>query len=319
MARYAIDKAIVGGDRPLGYEYRAEPEAGERRAGVAGCRSHGVEENKAAYESFVNGEKGSPAAYPAEPDEWFKTFRFGVRMSAFGGPLVETGMWLPASRPVLPGQIQLLGRCFPTGFPYRPEGDGLYRLRVKAGAEDQRRSSARPIMTINVFKKLLADVDVTASADDPQMVRVRLRGTGSEEDALSPARLAVRKNAGHRHRDQQQLREPGGKERPGHSWKASRRRSSCPRLFIDAVELEYNYHASWPPESHSAHPLRFGELRATRKPTPSRSLTRFMERAFRRPLREGELERKLELFRDPPTRGYGEFPLRDQRAAGGHV
>ena len=53
-------------------------------------------------------------------------------------------------------------------FAAHPARDGsLYRLRVKAGAKREK-GLGTPLLTIHVFRKLLAEVEITASADKPQ-------------------------------------------------------------------------------------------------------------------------------------------------------
>ena len=157
-------------------------------------------------------------------------------------------------------------------------------------------------MTINVFKKLLADVDVTAPAEDPRwyefvfaerdLRKMPYPQRDSRFEKTPVTDLVINNN----------YENPGHK--PGHHWQVSEE-VELPSLFIDTVELEYNHHASWPPESHrrilfdspnSGDPERYaGEV-----------VARFMARAFRRPLRVGELERKMALFRAALDE-YGDF------------
>lgn len=66
-------------------------------------------------------------------------------------------------------------------------------------------------------------------------------------------------------------------------------------IQVDYIEVEAPFHEVWPPESHQKI---FG---STSHPTESREyagevLERFMTRAWRRPISESELQRKLQLF-----------------------
>ena len=76
------------------------------------------------------------------------------------------------------------------------------------------------------------------------------------------------------------------------------RRNDFPRpaLFVDWIEIEGPIHPVWPPESHRRilfdSPHKDGDEKAYAKDI----LSRFMTRAYRRPLRKGELESRMELF-----------------------
>ena len=139
MARYAIDRAIVTGERPMGFQYRAEPELG-KDAPEWRIVTHGIAANRDAFEAFRK-EHSDSRRYPSQPDEWFKTYRFGVRVSQTV-ETAETGVWLPASRAFYRDKFNSWG-VLSYRLPHRPEGDGLYRLRVRAGARI-REGWARP-------------------------------------------------------------------------------------------------------------------------------------------------------------------------------
>ncbi|MCW1925025.1 DUF1592 domain-containing protein [Luteolibacter arcticus] len=69
-----------------------------------------------------------------------------------------------------------------------------------------------------------------------------------------------------------------------------------PTLLVDWLELEGPIHASWPPPSHR-RVLADAALEKKDELASARAvLTRFMTRAYRRPLRPGEVEAKLALF-----------------------
>lgn len=69
-----------------------------------------------------------------------------------------------------------------------------------------------------------------------------------------------------------------------------------PKLNIDWVEITGNYYETWPPLQHRAilfdSPNRSNEIKYAEE-----VLTRFMERAYRRPVTHEEVERKASLFR----------------------
>ena len=288
MARFAIDRAIVSGSRPMGFQYRSEPELGKDKPEWR-ILTHGKPANTDAFEAFKKSQKDS-RRIPPNPDEWFQTYRFGMRVSS-AVEMAETGVWLPASHQFYRDKFNSWG-ILSYRLPHRPEGDGLYRLRIRAGA-DLKEGLGRPIMTINVFKKLLADVDVTASADDPRwyefvfaerdLKKMPYLQRDSRFEKTPVTDIVI--NNGYEN--------PG--EKPGHHWQVPKE-TELPSLFIDAVELEYNYHASWPPPSHRQILFESANSKYPEK-YATEVLERFMGRAFRHPVRPAELERKLKLFR----------------------
>lgn len=74
-------------------------------------------------------------------------------------------------------------------------------------------------------------------------------------------------------------------------------KDSGPPLLIESLEFEAPYYPSWPPDSHKNiffdSPLREDEEEYTRA-----VLADFGEQAFRRPLRENELQRYMDFWRE---------------------
>ncbi len=69
-----------------------------------------------------------------------------------------------------------------------------------------------------------------------------------------------------------------------------------PELAIDYIELEGPVHPVWPPESHTRI-LFDSPTKDTDETAYAREvLSRFMTRAYRRPLRDGEVEARIALF-----------------------
>ena len=81
-------------------------------------------------------------------------------------------------------------------------------------------------------------------------------------------------------------------------WMQGRDEFARPVLLIDWIELEGPIHASWPPPSHlRVLPEIAGKSAEKDEKGYAREvLSRFMTRAYRRPLAAGELEPKLALF-----------------------
>ena len=69
-----------------------------------------------------------------------------------------------------------------------------------------------------------------------------------------------------------------------------------PELAIDYIELEGPIHPVWPPESHTRILFDSPAKDSDEKAYAREVLSRFMTRAYRRPLREGEIEARMALF-----------------------
>ena len=100
LARFAIDKAIVTGHRPISFTYRAEPELD--KAGLKWrVNSHGIPENLEPAQQFAKQYRVSREEKKMEADQWAQTYRFGIRCAQgrFGDNkdyLTKTGLWLKA-------------------------------------------------------------------------------------------------------------------------------------------------------------------------------------------------------------------------------
>ena len=290
LARYAIDKAVVSGHRPLTYQYRSEPEEGPKKTQWR-ILTHGLQENETAFVELKKTYSRNRDSFPPNPNEWFHTYRMGMSTGARGkNKIVKNGVWLPASHNVYEDQFNPWGILRYT-LPKVPRGNVRYRLRVKAGA-DRREGMGNPLLTIHVFKKLLADVEIDAPAENSRWYEFIF----TEKDLI---KMAYRqRDSRFRNTRQTDLVLNNSYENPGvkkRSWQLDKN-VKIPALFIDAVEFEAHYYESWPPPSHKKI-LFDSPNRDDPQTYASEVLTRFMSAAYRRPVRPNELERKMKLFR----------------------
>lgn len=296
LARFAIDKAIVTGHRPISFTYRAEPELD--KAGLKWrVNSHGIPENLEPAQQFAKQYRVSREEKKMEADQWAQTYRFGIRCAQgrFGDNkdyLTKTGLWLKAPNQAYAAKGGDWGRIG-LRLPHLPRNENLYRLRVKAGAKIEQ-GLGTPLLTIHVFKKLLTNVEITASADKPQwyefvfaerdLTDVQIH-SDDNRFAKTPITDLVFNNG---------YENPG--QRMGHKGWTVPKDLQIPSVFVDAIEFETDYVPSWPPESHKR--LLFDSPNSNQPETYAKEvLERFMPRAFRRPVRDEEISGKLELFR----------------------
>lgn len=292
LARFAIDKAIVTGERPMTFSYRAEPELG--KAGLE-WRVNSAE-NLEAAKKFAAEYRVGRGETKMEADQWNQTYRFDIRTGHGHRSLVEedttkTGIWLKAPRKAFYSKGADWGRIG-LRLPHIPRDGSLYRLRVKAGAKREK-GLGTPLLTIHVFRKLLAEVEITASADKPQwyefvfaekdLTDVQIH-SDDNRFAKNPVTDIVFNN-GYENQG----------EKKGRNWEVPKE-IELPAVFVDAIEFETHYAATWPPQHHQR--LLFDSPnRDEPEKYAAEILTRFMSRAFRRPVRDHELAGKLELFR----------------------
>lgn len=295
LARFAVDKAIVTGERPMSFSYRAEPE--QDKAGLHWrVNSHGNPEHFEMAAAFTKGFYVGRGEKKMEPDQWAQTHRFAIKSAQgrFGDNkdyLTETGLWLKAPQQAYAAKGGDWGRIG-LRLPHVPRDDSLYRLRIKAGAKRQA-GLGTPLLTIHVFKKLLANVEITASADRPEwyefvfaerdLTDVQIH-SDDNRFAKTPVTDIVLNNG---------YENPGIKK--GRNWQVPKE-VEIPGVFVDSIEFETHYAASWPPPSHR-QVLFDSPKRDQPEQYAAEVLKQFMSRAFRRPVREEELQSKLMLFR----------------------
>ena len=292
LARDAIDKTIVTGPRPMMIQYRSDPELGKEGLPWRGV-THGLKENVDAFAEVADRVKPGRGEEPIKPDEWHRTYRFGIRGSGEkkDESVTDTGVWLQAPRRAYNAKGGDWGKV---GYrlPFVPEGEPLYRLRIKAGAI-RKDGLGTPLLTIHVFKKLLGDFEIDASADNPQwyefvfaerdLKNVQLH---SDDNRFSKTPVTdIVLNNGYEN--------PG--VRAGHAGWTVPEGVELPGVFIDAIEFEANYTAQWPPAPHR-RVLFDSHNRDKPRVYAEEVLRRFMTRAFRRPVREDELAGKMKLF-----------------------
>ena len=125
-------------------------------------------------------------------------------------------------------------------LPDVPESEGLYRLRIKAGAKQQK-DLGTPLLSIYVFKKLLTNVEITAPADKPEwyefvfaardLTDVQIH-SDDNRFAKTPVTDIVLNNG---------YENPGLKK--GRDWQVPEE-VELPGVFVDAIEFETDYFAS---------------------------------------------------------------------------
>ncbi|MEQ8787214.1 MAG: DUF1592 domain-containing protein [Pirellulaceae bacterium] len=202
---------------------------------------------------------------------------------------------------------------------------GLYRVRVRAAADPGKRGQP-VIMRVtqshpSADQELIMELAVTASPDDPQVYEVliprddkggewsvrivngtgfynynraagdidkAIRDAGAAKDFAEVLRLTARLKA-----------EGLSRSRPNPDTADT---STLPKLYLDWIEVEGPLYDQWPPKSHAM--LLFKGEDAEESLEYAREIfTRFMPRAFRRPVAPEEIEPIVGLVRDEQEHG----------------
>ena len=286
LARFAINKAIPEGPRPISVEYRHEVE--QKRALEWIVRTHGEEQNIADWPGMKdqNKPKAERLTLPSKHDVWEKPQKGGG--PRVGGETVENGVWLQSAIHPYKNGWGYAG----WKFPYIPKEVDMIRLRIKAGAEIED-GRGYPLMSIHILHKLLGHFEVTADANDPQWYEFLV----AEQDLVKHPAL-LHDDARFHKRKETDLVINNGYENPGIKTGVRSRkptREKYPRLFVDAIEIEYNFTQPGPTKVQKR--ILF-DSRSSNDPQKyaAEVLKRFMTRAFRRPVRDDELSVQMEIF-----------------------
>lgn len=136
---------------------------------------------------------------------------------------------------------------------------------------------AKVTLQLGPLPKTIAEMDIDAPADKPKSYEIRARFTTESAGV-------------HWHYDYALPRVMEN------FWMQGRDNFARPELLIGNFEIEGPVYDAWPPKSHTAilfdSPLKDKDERLYAKEV----LTKFLRRAFRRPVEAAEVEKKLALF-----------------------
>ncbi|MEK6237998.1 MAG: DUF1587 domain-containing protein, partial [Planctomycetales bacterium] len=259
IAKDALRRALVSGDRPQPFELRVEPE-GVQKSGDATSKKKNKKTAAAGTRFSGTVEKNETGVLLGGPSAPAKSTKKKKRNAGpRGGAILMTFDGVPSSGPI---RVRIRAGALKVR-------DGLLpRLHVELGYDGG--SSARPT-------RVLASVDVAASADEPEWHEFHVRAERFE--------LAA-------HTGKKQFLQISNAFDPGTSGLGAEK---FPRLLIDSVELIAPFHATWPPKTHSA--ILLDSPHGDDEPVYAREvLERFMRRAYRRPPTPEEVGRMHRLF-----------------------
>ena len=155
---------------------------------------------------------------------------------------------------------------------------GEYRIKVKAGSRvPPGHGYGPPRLKITQRGSILLETDVTAPEDKPDTFEVRFK------PILPRLMIQIRNGYSipHTRQNAPKVKKPDYPQ---------------PELVIEEYEIEGPMADEWPPASHKR--ILFPSMNSGNEPLYAREiLERFMPRAFRRPVKPGEVEAMIGLFR----------------------
>jgi hypothetical protein len=292
-AQRVVDRAIVmEKERPAGIKWHFELENGAKDGRLDTYRT-----NFDGQSIYVNGgnnlfRDGVTILRRQQWDSFAQIHSFNVPRAGYYTIRMRAAGFIPSRENVLKSakevhrrahEKQVAGitnevqrRTFQQGF----EKHDWPNLQKHFGEDRRYRYGPPRVKMTGDFgtKRLLGEFDVDAPEREPKTYEVRVWFESAKSDIFI-------RNVYHI---------------PEHHWNWwAQREDNFPRpeLLIDWIELEGPLYDAWPPSSHR---LIFIDSPNRDKDEASYArdvLTNFMRRAFRRPLREGEVDSKLALFR----------------------
>lgn len=282
-ARQILDRALVEGGQPEGIKWRFEPEENTK-----GGDAYRVKRGE--YDIILNdGENVTEGGMTVVHHESWNTgvgFR-GFKVPAEGEYVIRfrAAGRVPSREQVVEAAKGVLEKRRTEAMAENPKGkqwhDEAYANDLKHFQSHRMYDYGPPRVKLtqhlNGTPRVIAEMDVDAPADAPKTYEVRAYFT--KEDA--GVEFAY------------------GYEVPSvleNFWCQGRVEFARPLLLMDWIELEGPLHAEWPPASHGQILFESAAREKDEMAYAREVLTKFMERAYRRPVEAGEVEAKLGLF-----------------------
>lgn len=279
-ARQVLDRAIVTGPQPTSIRWRFEPESGDsdsnrvvydgQRAIVNGGQNRQLDEGRLMHHN--NWDRTINARDFTLSDEGLYRLR------------VRAGGRIPSREQVVVAAEKFLRDRFEREMRENPKGERYHREALEDALEHFRSDRdydygpprVRLLQDWKGQPRVVAEFDVDAPLSEPRVFEFVARFPAGKTGITLEYAYSVPKEL-------------------ENFWFQTHDDFARPEAWIDWFEIEGPVISSWPPESHTR---LFPEspMRASDEPEyVRRVLSRFMSRAYRRPVTEAELKEKLEL------------------------
>ncbi len=280
-ARKILDRALVEGDQPPSIKWRFEPEVGDG------------DHSRVRYDgqnAIVHGAKNrvEGSFKVMHHDSWDRHLNArDFRMKHEGDYVIRihAGGKVPTRAQVVESAQKFLDHRFEEQMKNNPKGEKWHREAVNNDIKhfeadriyDYGSPRLKLIRDLGGQPKVLNEFDITAPFDKPATLEFRTRMTTESAGITIEYAYPIPKVL-------------------ENFWMQGHDNFARPEAWVDWFELEGPLYESWPPPSHR---LVLGEApraKQDERVAARTVLTRFMKRAYRRPVTTAEVDDKLKLF-----------------------
>ncbi len=280
-ARKILDRVLVEGEQPPAIKWRFEPEVGDG------------DHSRVKYDgqnAIVHGGRNrvEGAFKVMHHDSWDRHLNArDFKMQHEGDYVIRirAGGKVPTREQVVESARKFLEDRLEKQMKENPKGEKWHREAVvndlKHFETDRIYDYGAPrlklVRDLGGQPKVLTEFDVPASYDKPDIYEVRTRMTKESAGLTIEYAYPIPKVL-------------------ENFWMQGHDNFARPEAWVDWFELEGPLYESWPPPSHK---LVLGDTPKSKQDERSVArevLTRFMKRAYRRPVASAEVDEKLKLF-----------------------
>lgn len=280
-ARKILDRAFVEGDKPPMIRWRFEPETGDS------------DSNRVRYDgnnAIVNGGRNpvKDGYKVLHHESWDRTLNardFKVKHEGDYIIRIRAGGKVPSRDDVVKAAEKTLTARFDKQMKENPRGERYHREQLERDLNhfkndriyDYGAPRIKLIQTLGGQPRVLAEFDVPASLDKFGTYEFRTRFTTESAGITLEYAYAL----------------PRVLE---NFWFQSHDDFARPEAYVDWFELEGPIYESWPPKSHSLTLFDAPQAKSNERTYARDVLTKFMRRAYRRPVTDAEVAEKLKLY-----------------------
>jgi hypothetical protein len=280
-ARQILDRAIVTSDQPPAIKWRFEPESGDS------------DSNRVDYDGqrvIVNGGNNvaSDGFRIIHHESWDKNINArDFRLKHPGEYIirVRAAGKVPTREMVVESARGFLQDRLDKQMVENPKGEKYHREQFDRDVEhfqthrmyDYGAPRARLTVTQGGQPRVIAEFDVAAAPDQPQVLEFRTRCTAENSGVTVDYAYSIPREL-------------------ENFWCQTGDAFARPELYVDWIEIEGPVYPTWPPASHTnllfaSKTREFNESEYARE-----VIARFLTRAYRRPVTEAEIAEKHAIF-----------------------
>lgn len=276
-----LDRAFVEGSQPEAIQWRFEVDSGDN------------DSNRVRYgknNAIVNGGRNPVQGgfKVLHHDSWDRTLNardFKVPHAGEYVIRIRAGGKVPSREDVVATAEKILKKRFDEQMEKNPKGERYHREQLERDLNhfkndrmyDYGRPRLKLTQTLGGQPKVIAEFDVPDSLEKPGVYEFRTRFTTESAGITVEYAYAI----------------PRVLE---NFWFQGHDAFARPEAYVDWFELEGPVYDSWPPQSHTQTLFASSQAKSDERAYAREVLSKFMRRAYRRPVSAAEVDSKLKLF-----------------------